>query len=94
MLLQNIAVSISPSNNAQKIATIGIVYVTAEANNGEAILTNLLNKVWAIALLKTPKIKINKIEVLTSESLKFKDVKSERKSTTNAGGEMDKKYLL
>ena len=35
----------------QKIATIGIKYVTAEANKGEASLTNLLNSVWAMALL-------------------------------------------
>ena len=38
-------VKLSPSNTAQKIATIGIVYVTADAKSGDAILTKTLKRV-------------------------------------------------
>ena len=37
--------STSPSITPQKIATMGIKYVTAEANKGDANLTNLLKSV-------------------------------------------------
>lgn len=48
----------SPSKTPQINATIGIIYVTEEANTGVDICTNLKNNIFAKAVPKTDNIVI------------------------------------